>query len=52
MSTEDRTRDERIERLEKRVADLEQRSISREALDEEIASLERRLAELREQEIG
>ncbi len=38
----------RLDELERRVADLEHRVVSREALDDEIRSLERRLREVRE----
>lgn len=52
MGADDESLAERIEKLERRVAALEQHSIPREALDEEIHSLEHRLTELREIEEG
>ncbi|HUZ11033.1 MAG TPA: hypothetical protein VMU76_12785 [Acidimicrobiales bacterium] len=52
MAADDARLTDRIEKLERRVAALEQRSIPREALDEEIHSLEHRLTELREIEEG
>lgn len=53
MSNEDDgTMAERMDEVERRLAALEEHSISREALDDEIASVERRLSEFREQELG
>lgn len=48
MTAEDRALATRLDELERRVRELEQRLVSRDVLDDEIRSLERRLREVRE----